>query len=192
MLKTKKGLILYQTMTGNTEKVALRFKAVFERKGWECDIFKIDKETDADNLPFDFKDYDFICVGSGVYSALPGKEITKVLDRVSHTRKRAGKMVHISEKITPGPKTGIVFATYAGAHLGPQEVEPTLSLLDLYIQHLKFICIGRFACPGGIGENKPTPKYWYGDISKKPDERDFQKAEIFLEEKLEESLLRQS
>ena len=42
MVKKKKSLIIYQTMTGNTEIVALRFKKVFEKKGWDCDIFKID------------------------------------------------------------------------------------------------------------------------------------------------------
>jgi hypothetical protein len=188
MPKTKKGLIVYQTMTGNTEKVALRFKAVFEKKGWECDIFKIDKETDAENLPFEFTDYDFLCLGSGVYNALPGKELMGVMSEVTHRRKRAGKLVHIpSKRIIPGPKTGIVFATYAGVHLGPPEVEPTLSLLDLYIQHLEFSCLGRFSCPGGE-PTRPIPGYWHGDP--RPSERDFQKAEIFLEEKLEEPPVR--
>jgi flavodoxin len=63
MPKKRKSLILYQTMSGNTEKVAFRFKKVFEKKGWKCDIFKVDKNMDADNLPFDFQDYDFLCVG---------------------------------------------------------------------------------------------------------------------------------
>ena len=45
----KKSLILYASMTGNTEKVAQRFQQAFVKKGWECDIFKIDKKTDADN-----------------------------------------------------------------------------------------------------------------------------------------------
>jgi len=43
-------------MTGNTEKIAMRFKQVFINKKWQCDVFKIDKNTDTDNPPFDFKD----------------------------------------------------------------------------------------------------------------------------------------
>ena len=84
MSKIQKSLILYQTMTGNTEKVVLRFKKVFEKKGWKCDIFKVDKDTDVDNLPFDFKDYDFLCAGSGVYAALPGKELVDVMFKTTH------------------------------------------------------------------------------------------------------------
>ena len=87
MVKGKKGLILYQTMTGNTEKVALRFKKVFEKKGWKCDIFKVNKDTDVDNLAFDFQDYDFFCAGSGVYGALPGKELVDIMFK-SRTRKK--------------------------------------------------------------------------------------------------------
>lgn len=186
MSKIKKGLILYQTKTGNTEKVALRFKKVFEKNGWKCDIFKIDKNMDVDNLPFDFQDYDFLCAGSGVYGALPGRALTDIMFKTTHQPRRAGKIVRVLRKITPGPKTGVVFVTYAGTHLGPKEAEPALSLLDLNIEHLRFKCIGRYSCPGKMGE-RPTPGFWHGDISGRPSERDLRKAEIFLEEKLEES-----
>lgn len=185
MPKTKKALIIYQTMTGNTEKVVSRFKKVFLNKGWQCDVFKIDKNTDVDNLPFDFYNYDFLCAGSGVYMALPGKEVTDVMFKTTHRPRRAGKIVRVHRKITPGPKKGIVFVTYAGTHLGPKEAEPALALLDLNIEHLKFRCVGRFSCPGAIGK-KTTPGFWFGDIRGRPNERDLKKAEIFLEEKLEE------
>jgi flavodoxin len=189
MIKTKKSLIIYQTMTGNTEKVAMRFKQVFINKGWQCDVFKIDRNIDIDNPPFNFKDYDFICAGSGVYSALPGKEITDVMYKYTHQTKRDGKIVRVHRKITPGPKTGVVFVTYAGTHLGPKEAEPALSLLELNIEHLRFKCIGRFSCPGGIGK-RSTPGQWFGDIRGRPNERDLQKAEIFIAEILEEPYLR--
>ena len=185
MAKGKRGLILYQSLSGNTEKVALRFKKAFEKKGWQCDMFKVDKEMDVDNLPFNYDDYDFMCAGSGVYMALPGKEITDIMFKYTHQTRRAGKIVRVHRKITPGPRKGVVFVTYAGTHLGPKEAEPALSLLELNIEHLKFQCIGRFSCPGGIG-NRKTPGQWFGDISGRPNERDLLKAEIFMEEKLEE------
>ena len=184
-MKTKKGLIIYQSMSGNTEKVALKFKQVFENKGWKCDVFKIDKNIDVDNLPFDFQDYDFLCAGSGVYAALPGKEVVDVMYKTTHRTKKDGKIVRLHRKITVGPKKGVVFVTFAGTHIGPKEADPSLSLLELNIEHLRFKCVGRFACPGKIGK-KATPGYWYGDIRGRPSERDLLKAEIFLEEILEE------
>ncbi len=184
-MKKKKGLILYQSMTGNTEKVARRFLEVFKSKGWDCDIFKIDKDITVDNMPFNYDDYDFLCVGSGVYAALPGKEITDLIYNYTHQTRRAGKIVRVHRRIVPGPRKGIVFVTYAGTHLGPKEAEPALSLLDLDIEHLRFKCVGRFSCPGAVS-NQPTPGQWFGDITGRPNARDLKKAEIFLEEKLEE------
>jgi len=75
----KKCLILYASLTGNTEKVALRFKSVFERNGWECDSFKIRKMADDILRPsYDPSVYDFLCVGSGIRSHLPYNEILNV------------------------------------------------------------------------------------------------------------------
>ena len=189
MLKKQKGLILYQTMTGNTEKVAFRFKKVFEKKGWECDIFKVDKSMDVDNLPFDFQDYDFLCAGSGVYAALPGQELVDIMFQTTHRTRRAGKIVRVHRKLTRGPKKGVVFATYAGVHFGPMEADPALSLLGLNMEHLRFECIGKFSCPGSMGK-RVTPGYWHGDLRGRPNQRDFLKAEIFMEEILEEPLNR--
>jgi len=166
----------------------LRFQKVFTAKGWQCDIFKIDKNTDFSHLPFKFEDYDFMCAGSGVYAALPGKEVTDIMFKYTHQPKRNGKIVRVHRAIFPGPKTGVVFVTYAGTHLGPKEAEPSLALLELNIEHLRFKCIGRFSCPGGVG--KVTPGQWFGDISHRPDERDLRKAEIFMEAILEEPHLR--
>jgi flavodoxin len=190
MTKTKRCLIIYQSLTGNTEKIAYTFQKVFTKKSWLCDVFKIDKTTNFATLPFNFEEYDFMCAGSGVYAALPGKEITDVMYNYTHQSKRNGKIVRVHRKIFPGPKTGVVFVTYAGTHLGPKEAEPALSLLDLNIEHLRFKCVGRFACPGGVSK-VPTPGQWFGNISGRPNERDLKKAEIFMEEILEEPHQRQ-
>jgi flavodoxin len=185
MAKIKKCLIIYQTITGNTEKIAMKFAEVFKNKGWQCDVFRIDKSIDLASPPFKFSGYDFICAGSGVYSALPGKEITDLMYTYTHQPKRDGKIVRVHRMIIPGPKSGIVFVTYGGTHLGPKEAEPALSLLELNIEHLRFKCIGRFSCPGGIG-TRPTPGQWFGNTRGRPNERDLRKAEIFMEEILEE------
>ncbi len=82
-------------------------------------------------------------------------------------------------------KKGIVFVTFGGLHLGPKEAVPALSLLEMELEHLRIECIGSFACPGKHG-NISGPDIWYHDLVDRPNERDLRKAEIFLEEKLEE------
>jgi hypothetical protein len=199
-VRNKKSLILYQSITGNTEKVALRVKKVFEKMGWECDIFKVDKNTDVNYFPFDLKNYDFLCIGSGIYKHTCGAEIVDItLSAGLHPGKRTEASFKPDEhtlhnrivRIVPGPKAGIVFVTYGGSHLGPMEAEPALATLALQMEHLKFDCIGEFSCPGKQADwgDQPTPGFWHGDISHRPSERDLLKAGIFMEEKIEELLI---
>ena len=182
----QKCLIVYGSRTGNTEKVALVFKTVFERNGWECDVFKITEDTDITKLPYNYEDYDFMCVGSPVHSGLPLQE---VVDAVRKAPPEEGKMGIPHEKIVPGPKKGVVFATYAGAHLGPKEAEPALKWLEVEMEHHKFQCSGSFCCPGKFVE-EATPTWWHGDIRDRPNEKDLLKAELFIEDRLEEILVR--
>src|SRR4030042_43716 len=146
-----KCLIIYTSLSGNTEKVALRFWHTFKNRGWECDIFKVDRKTDILNLPFTFKNYDFVCVGSGLILHLPSEEILNAVkiqlgidrrpimryrmgerpDREQRTRPPQGTesaRYHRHNKIVLGAdsKPAVVFATYAGFEFGPREAEPAL------------------------------------------------------------------
>jgi hypothetical protein len=208
----KRSLILYSSWTGNTEKVAIRFKKVFEEKGWTCDAFKIDKKTDIANPPFDYGDYDFLCAGSPVIIGQPTEEMIAILTKTPYsphqfqpTREDIAREAALRKdpdympqpprrppkdhkpvgKIVPGPKKGVAFVSYGGVHLGPKEAASALAALENEIEHLRFECIGSFACPGKHG-NQPTPDWYHGDMRGRPSERDLVKAEIFLAEKLEE------
>jgi len=67
---------MYASHTGNTEKVALRFKDTFEKNGWKCDMFRVRKKAEDILHPtINFNDYDFLCVGSGITSHLPYNEM---------------------------------------------------------------------------------------------------------------------
>jgi hypothetical protein len=210
----KKCLIIYSSETGNTEKVALRFKSTFERNGWECDVFKIRKKAeDILNPPFDINNYDFVCIGSGLRVHLPYNEILNVLRRFRlgmdpriALRNRDETIPYIKEplpeavppwqdpkiighhhKIVLGPdsKKAVIFITYGGYEFGPKEADPAMRLLALEIEHVNFQCIGYFGCPGKF-LNHPTPRTFHGDIRDRPNEKDLLKAEMFIEEKLEE------
>jgi hypothetical protein len=224
-LMAQKALVLYSSKTGNTEKVAIRFKETFEGKGWECDIFKVNKKTSPDLAEsIDYSKYDFLCVGSYVWGSLPSNEILDVMrhnpqsvhfstapgarrakglpeemppDAPKSLDDAAVMMADIPRSlyekqnhccVIPGPRRGIAFCTYSGAHRGPKEAEPALAMLDLEMEHLQlFRCIGRFACPGKQF-NFSTPEMWHGDLLHRPDERDLMKAQIWLEEKIEQPL----
>jgi len=211
---SKRCLIFYSSYTGNTEKVAERFRATFVRHGWSCDTVKIRKKAEDILHPsFDVEQYDFVCVGSGVRSHLPYNETLNVLRRLRlgedprlALRMRDETIPYITDPLLPkpppwsdpdlvkrhrkivlGPESpkAAVFVTYGGYEFGPREAEPSLDLLALEVEHLGFRCIGRFCCPGRY-LNDPTPRAFHGDIRDRPDERDLLRAELFIEEKLEE------
>ena len=96
-------------------------------------------------------------------------------------------ILNYHRKIVLGPdsKNAVVFITYAGYEFGPKEAEPGALLLALEVEHLRFKCIGHFYCPGRFLHH-PTPGTFHGDIRHRPDDKDLLKAEMFIEEKLEE------
>ncbi|MEJ2109726.1 MAG: hypothetical protein P8Z37_07420 [Acidobacteriota bacterium] len=204
-------MITYSSNTGNTEKVALKFKETFEKNGWQCDIFKVRKNAD-DILrpPINIRSYDFICAGSGLRAHLPYNEILNMLrglrtgmDPRLTLRFRDETIPYISEPVQEIPPhkdpkidhkkiilghdspKAVVFITYAGCEFGPKEADPAADLLALELEHIGFRYIGRFCCPGKYVDD-PMPRTFHGDIRERPDERDLLKAQMFLEEKLEE------
>jgi flavodoxin len=204
----KRCLIIYQSLTGNTEKVALRFKSTFERNGWECDTFKINKNTDITTIP-SVKYFDFLCVGSPVHSGLPPEELRKLMDVIRSPGKLPSmtlatlietmkKPVKVKGKpvipiratphrrITTGPKKGVVFVTGGFAHFGLREAEPALIWLASEMEHAKFKCIGSFCCPGKMPLPKIKGRYpstgYFKDLQNRPNEKDLLKAEMFIED----------
>lgn len=210
----KKCLILYSSYTGNTEKVAARFKITLESNGWACDSVKVRKiADDILNPKFDIEEYDLVCVGSGIRSHLPYNEVLNVLRRLRlgtdprfALRMRDETIPYITDPLPESPPPwddpslvarhrrivllpdspkAVVFVTYSGYEFGPKEAEPSMQLLELEIEHLGFKCIGRFCCPGRFLRD-PTPLTYHGDIRDRPNEKDLLEAQMFIEEKLGE------
>jgi hypothetical protein len=208
----KKCLVTYSSYTGNTEKVAKRFKETFENRGWQCDIFKVRKNAD-DILrpPFDIRGYDFLCIGSGLRAHLPYNEVLNMLrgfrtgmDPRITLRFRDEMILYISEpvpeipphkkdvrkfhaKMVLGPDApgAVVFITYSGYEFGPKEAEPAVQLLALEVEHIGFQFVGQFCCPGKYVDD-PMPRTFHGDIRDRPNEKDLLEAQMFIEEKLDE------
>lgn len=78
----KKSLIMYVSFTGNTEKVAMKMKEVFEKKGawgdWKCDTLKVTRHNYRSH-GVNINDYDFICVGSPILHGTSAKEFPDAL-----------------------------------------------------------------------------------------------------------------
>ena len=71
-----KALILYSSLTGNTEKIALCFQETLEHYGFSVDFMKV---TSKLNISRDFSAYDLVCLGSMIIAGSPAKVLSKKL-----------------------------------------------------------------------------------------------------------------
>ena len=79
--KQRRALILYATMTRNTEKIAEVFEQTFRHYNWDVTRFKMtlkpaDWEGMQEKLYFD--DYDIVCLGSPIVAGYPITVVNKV------------------------------------------------------------------------------------------------------------------
>ena len=178
----RKALIVYASVTGNTEKVAKRFKQVFDKKGepwgdWECDIYKITKQSDKKKSPYHLEDYDFICVGAPIWAGIPplylfddhiGALGAVLMPRAAidmslgegQNQQREELMGEMMAKFKAGwgPKKGVAFVTYGGQGQGPIESLAALSCLELRLEGARVKCVGKFACCGGMWDEPPVDR----------------------------------
>lgn len=79
MKKQRRALILYATMTKNTEKIARWFRETFESYKWEVTMYRIKNNMDIDAMQphVYFDDYDVVCLGSPIVAGYPLKAVSK-------------------------------------------------------------------------------------------------------------------
>lgn len=126
------------------------FKQVFEKYGWECDSFKITKQTDFEPPPYDHNKYDFVCIGSLVADSMPVPEIMGAMRKhplSAHYKPAARKYEEDYHEVVAGPKKGVVFVTRGCAHMGLKEPIPTLDNMALEMEHLGVLCVSRVLAP---------------------------------------------
>lgn len=70
----KRALIMYATITKNTEKIAKSFEESFRHYGWDVDLVRIVNQGRA---PHDYSGYDVVCLGSPIIAGSPMMCVTK-------------------------------------------------------------------------------------------------------------------
>ncbi len=176
-MKKRRALILYATMTKNTEKIATWFKETFEAYNWDVTFFRVALNADyagmQEQLYFD--DYDVVALGSPIVAGLPiqpvlkafslgaggqlEQQVQKQIDSGKPGDATAPHKPTASWRRTEAPYAGalargqseplgIVFCTYGGGFYGSSECLPVLESLKLYLNLNNVRVVGKFACGG--------------------------------------------
>ncbi len=177
-MKQKKALILYGTMTKNTEKIALWFKETFEEYNWDVTLFRLSNGADYRGMQKSlyFDDYDVVCLGSPIVAGAPIQPVIKALslggggalekevqDKLDSSKNEdaaaAPAKPGASWRRAQAPYAGtmnrgesiplgIVFSTYGGGFYGSGEAMATLETLKLYLTINNVNVVGKFCCAG--------------------------------------------
>ncbi|HHF09733.1 MAG TPA: flavodoxin family protein, partial [Methanomicrobia archaeon] len=117
-----KYLILYSSLSGNTEKVAMRIRDTI---GNDIEMIKIDSETNID-----FYQYDLVFLGSPVIQWHPTKTLMDFVSRTLVRYHKSGDLIPCSP-VRLG-KYAICFCTYAGPHTGVSEAVPAIKWMRTF------------------------------------------------------------
>ena len=172
----RKALVIYGSITGNTQLVAKEFGKVLTENGFEAELVKIDPKRDWDKDPIFVEDYDLVCLGSPIVGGFPLQAVIKAFsfgaggalekevqnnldsnkaDAAAPAKKPEGAEWRRTKAPSPGMANhqgkrpyGIVFTTYGGGFYGVDEATCTLETLKLYLKLNNVDVIGRFSCGG--------------------------------------------
>lgn len=136
-----KVLSLYYSATGNTDKVAGRIEAALRDIGHEVESIKADKDIELNVLA-----YDFVFIGSGVYSWLPGKPLMDLIERLRKEYAGSGEIKPASPR-RPGKKV-VVYCTFGGGHTGANEALPAVKYMGQLFDHLGYEIIDEWYLTG--------------------------------------------
>lgn len=95
----KKALIMYATITKNTERIAQAFAESFEHYGWQADLVRISNKSGR--MVSNYSDYDVVCLGSPIVAGSPLMCIQK--------RFSPGGGSSLEEDITKNAEAGLSF-----------------------------------------------------------------------------------
>lgn len=166
-----KALVLFDSIGGNTKKVANRIHETVKGKLSPTDILKVTKQTELD-----FLDYDLIFIGSPVIDWLPTQTM---IDYIKKRLKGYGEkgLIKPSAPIVPG-KFAVCFATFAGPHIGVNEAKPMTMWMRSALEHVGYTVLDEWHVPGQFVNKPELNKYGrLGNIEGRPDEHDLADVE---------------
>jgi len=168
--ETMKALVLYDSLGGNTEKVADRIHKTLAQGGVESEFIKVAVDTDID-----LYDYDLLFLGSPVIAWGPTNTMRDFV--MGKLRDYHKDRIKPSAPLRPG-KFGVSFCTFSGTHIGESEAVPLTKWFSSFLGHLGCLVMAEWNIVGQF-HNKEDVNIngRLGDIRGRPNENDLMDVE---------------
>jgi len=127
----KKALVIYLSITGNTEKIANSVHEGLVAGGFDSRLLKLKDASDED-----FFDYDLVCFGSPSYNWHVPKPAEDYLKAKFDRYRKEGRILP-GAPVIPG-KHYLVFCSYSGPHTGIREAIPAGKYIGQFFEHFGF------------------------------------------------------
>ncbi|MCL2538984.1 MAG: flavodoxin domain-containing protein [Oscillospiraceae bacterium] len=162
----KKALVVFQSISGNTAKVAGSIHAGLTEGGFESTL-----KTVSDSAEEDFYDYDLVCFGAPSYNWHVPRQTGEFLKTKFSRYSKSGHVIPNSPKI-PG-KNCLVFCTYSGPHTGIREAVPAGKYIGQFFEHFGFTVVDEwYILSEFTGSEELSTKGRMGDVRGLPSEQD--------------------
>ncbi len=160
-----KALILYDSLGGNTEKVAKRIHSALVERGAQAELIKVAEDTELD-----LYDYDLLYLGSPVIAWGPTNTMRDFV--MKKLRAYHKEKIQPSAPLRPG-KFAVSFCTYSGTHIGEDEAIPLTKWFSSFLRHLGCQVMGEWNIVGEFHNmEEPNINGRLGDIRGRPNEHD--------------------
>jgi hypothetical protein len=162
----KQALIVYQSITGNTEKVAKSIHQGLLESGIDSKIMTVQEAADED-----FFAYDLVCFGAPSYHWHLPKPADEYLKKQFQRYRQDGRIIPGAPKV-PG-KNALVFVTFSGPHTGIREAIPTGLYIGQFFEHFGFTVLDEwYILSEFVGSEENNTMGRMGNITGLPDERE--------------------
>ena len=162
----KKALVIFQSITGNTAKVAESIRRGLTEGGADVKLLAVREAGEED-----FYDYDLVCFGAPSYNWSLPKAADEYLKKQFRRYKQDGRILPGAPRV-PG-KSALVFCTYSGPHTGIREAIPAGLYIGQFFEHFGFAVLDEwYILSEFVGSQEHNTLGRMGNITGLPDERE--------------------
>ena len=165
-----KAMVIYDSKTGNTKKVASVIQETLVKEKVNSTLKKVE-----DALEEELYDYDLVILGTPIFQWLPSKRIQRFIDKKIVLHEKRGN-IRLLAPVIPGKKA-VVFCTYSSPFTGIESALPGIKYMAQFFKHIGFEVAGEWYVIGEFhGNEERSTKGRLGDIRGRPNRADLEEV----------------